>query len=172
MRWPWGRTGVRPGGVTTSKRRCESPGLLPTAPTVARVSAAGYRPPEAFVHGGGEVVVVPARVASWLLRHAALDRIRAEVRGADPEVDAVLVALRVAGLYWRASATGSVVAPEPEAGALSQWLSTTQAADRLGITDRAVRLAISERRLPAEQVAGRWRITREDVEHYRAARAA
>lgn len=136
------------------------------------VSAPRYRGPEQYVHGGGAVVVVPARVASWLLRHAQLDRVRAEVRGADPEVDAVLVALTVSGLHWRTAATGSDVAPEPEVGAPSQWMSTTQASDSLGITDRAVRLAIRDQRLPAEQVGGRWRISREDVEHYRAARAA
>lgn len=136
------------------------------------MSAPRYRPPEQYVHGGGEVVIVPARVAAWLSRHASLDRIRTEVRGTDAEVDAVLVALRVSALYWLTSATGSDVVPEPEVAAPSKRMSTTQAAGRLGITDRAVRLAIAESRLPAEQVAGRWQINRSDVEHYRAARAA
>lgn len=131
-----------------------------------------YRGPEHFVHGGGQVVVVPARVAAWLLRHGGVDRLRSQVRGADAEVDAVLVALTVAGQFWRASATGSQVDPEPEAAPRSQWLSTTEASDRLGITDRAVRLAISEDRLAAEQIDGRWRLRREDVEHYAAARAS
>ncbi|WP_353708962.1 helix-turn-helix domain-containing protein [Cellulosimicrobium sp. ES-005] len=51
-------------------------------------------------------------------------------------------------------------------------MSTGQAAELLGMTDRGVRLAISEGRLEAEKVADRYRISRSNVEHYRAARAA
>ena len=132
------------------------------------------RPPEAYVHGvGAPVVVVPARVCAWLERHARLNEVRIENRGADAEVDAVLVALRLAALTWRASATGSPVAAKPEATAdLNQWVGTKQAADILYITDRAVRLAISEKRLPATQVNGRYRIAREDIQHFAAAKAA
>lgn len=123
------------------------------------------------VHGPG--VLVPARVAAWLEKRAGLSSLRARARGADPEVDAVLLALRVAGLAWLTSATGSEVEPEPEVRReSSQWLSTGQAAELLGMTDRGVRLAISEGRLEAEKVADRYRISRSNVEHYRAARAA
>lgn len=132
------------------------------------------RPPAAYIHGvDAPVVVIPARVCAWLERHARLNEVRIRERGSDPEVDAVLVALRLAALTWRTAATGSPVAAKPEAPAdLNQWLSTTQAADILYITDRAVRLAISEKRLPATLVNGRWRITREDIRHFAAARAA
>nr|WP_254451152.1 excisionase family DNA-binding protein [Aeromicrobium stalagmiti] len=51
-------------------------------------------------------------------------------------------------------------------------MSTGQVASQLGITDRAVRLAIARSALKATEVGGRYRITREDMEHYRAARAA
>ncbi|MGY1845525.1 helix-turn-helix domain-containing protein [Modestobacter sp. SYSU DS0875] len=51
-------------------------------------------------------------------------------------------------------------------------MNTNQAADRLGMTPRGVRLAIAEARLQAEQIDGRWRLRREDVEHYRASRAS
>lgn len=121
----------------------------------------------------GPTVMVPARVAAWLEVRAGLSSVRARARGNDPEVDAVLLALRIAGLAWRTSATGSEVEPEPEVPReSSQWLSTGQAAGLLGITDRAVRLAIREGRLEAQQVAGRYRISRPNFEHYRAARAA
>jgi excisionase family DNA binding protein len=106
------------------------------------------------------------------MRYGGLERLRTEVRGNDGEVDSVLVALAVAAHHWRASATGSTVAPEPEVAARSAWVSTTQAADLLDISSRAVRLAIDEQRLPAERVDGRWRIAREEVEHYRAGRRA
>lgn len=132
------------------------------------------RPPAAYVHGiDAPVVVIPARVCAWLERHARLNEVRIRERSSDPEVDAVLVALRLAALTWRTTATGSPVAAKPEAASeLNQWLSTTQAADILYITDRAVRLAISEKRLPATLVNGRWRITREDIQHFAAANAA
>ena len=128
----------------------------------------GYR----FGDGRDAFVIVPARVAAWLARHTDLSTVRVSARGTDPEVYGVLHDLHAAALTWRSSATGSEQAPEPEATTRSSWLSTTQAAGQLGITDRAVRLAIRQGRLPAEQVDGRWRISKEDVEHYRAARAA
>ena len=130
--------------------------------------------PEAYLHGDGAnaIVIVPARVAAWLATRTRLSEVRISARGTDPEVYAVLAALHRGALGWRASVTGSEAPPPPEVPSPSRWMSTTQASGLLGITDRAVRLAISEGRLPAQQVAGRWRITREDVEHYRAARSA
>ena len=136
--------------------------------------SAAWRPASAYVHGiDGPAVVVPARVAAWLQSRAGLDRLRIDNRGVDPEVDAVLTALRVAALHWRAAATGSDPRKEPEGEAESvTWLTSAQAADSLGVGPRAIRLAIAEQRLPAERVGGRWLINREDVEHYRAARTA
>lgn len=132
------------------------------------------RPPTAYVHGvDAPVVVIPARVCAWLERYASLNEVRIRERGADPEVDAVLVAVRLAALTWRTTATGTPVAAKAEADPdLEQWMSTGQAAERLGITDRAVRLAIQEQRLNATNVAGRWRITKEDLQHFTAAKAA
>lgn len=133
------------------------------------------RPAEHYVHADGQVVLVPAKVAHWLGAHG-LDRLRVSARGDDADVDAVLAALRLAALTHTASAggstSGSVLANEAEVPPSSEWMSTGQAADTLGITTRAVRLACEQGRLPAEQVDGRWRITREDVTSYRAARAA
>lgn len=131
------------------------------------------RPPESYIHGvAAPIVILPARVAAWLERHAGLNDLRIRSRGADPEVDSVLQALHRASLYWRTSATGSSHAPEPEVVAQSKYWSTGEAAERLGITDRAVRLAIAEKRLPATSLNGRWRITPEDIAHFKAAKAA
>lgn len=116
--------------------------------------------------------MVPARVAAWLAHYAQLDKLRSQVRGSDPEVDSVLVAITVASLHWRASATGSTQAPIAEVGPPSEWMSTTQAAEALDITPRAVTLAIADHRLPAERVGSRWVIRADDVEHYRATREA
>jgi excisionase family DNA binding protein len=137
------------------------------------MSNARWRPPEAYVHGiGAPVVVVPGRVAAWLERHTDLRRLRAGVRGQDPEIDAVLVALATAAAAWRATATGTPDAARPEAESPCQQMSTGQAADLLGVTPRAVRQAVHEGRLTAERVGSRWLLDREDVEHYRAKRAA
>lgn len=130
------------------------------------------RPPSAYIHGvGSPSVVVPGRVAAWLESHG-LNELRIVARGADAEVDNVLVAIRTAAMAWRAAATGSKQAPEPEVTRESKWYSTTEAAERLGITDRAVRLAIQEKRLHATNLDGRWRINTEDIEHFKAAKAA
>jgi excisionase family DNA binding protein len=79
----------------------------------------------------------------------------------------VLCALRLAALVWRSSACGTSVAVEPEQGA--SWLSTGEVAAVVGISPRGVRKAIAEGRLQATRD---WRVTREDVEQWKAARAA
>ncbi|MGY1830144.1 helix-turn-helix domain-containing protein [Geodermatophilus sp. SYSU D01180] len=136
------------------------------------MSSSVMRAPEHYVHGldNAGIVIVPARVAEWLHRHLELDTARKASRGIDSEVDNVLVALRVAALNWRASVHGTSPRNVPETKPLSAWLSTTQAADALGLTDRAVRTACSDGRLDAQRVDGRWRISREALEHHRAAR--
>lgn len=131
------------------------------------------RPPESYLHGlAGPVVVVPARVATWLLRRAGLADYHREHRGVDPEVDAVLVALRVADQAWRAS-VGTDPGTDTDGAGLGPagWLSTAQAGRRLGITDRAVRKAIASGRLPAQWIGGVHALDPEDLEHYRARRA-
>jgi excisionase family DNA binding protein len=127
------------------------------------------RPPGHYLHGqDGMVVVLPGRIAALLEQHAGLNRFRIEIRGRDPELDAVLLDLRLAALAWRTSATGTKedVRPEPAAS----WLSTTEAAARVGVTSRAIRRAIAEQRITATRVGRSWRIARTDHEHYRANR--
>lgn len=130
------------------------------------------RPPEHYVHADGQVVIVPARVARRLVQVFLLDRYHVEHRGEDPELDAVIVALRVAGLKWATSVGVSEPRKPAQAMSLSSWLSSTEIAGQLGIGPPAVRLACREGRLPAELVDGRWRVSREDFEHWRAARKA
>lgn len=132
------------------------------------------KPPAAYLHGDGPdaVVIVPARVAAWLATRTNLSKVRISARGTDPEVYAVLAALHRGGLQWQTRASGSEQRKEPEATPPSKWVSTSKAADLLGITDRAVRLAIEEHRLPAEKHGRAWRIARTDIEHYRATQAA
>ena len=128
------------------------------------------KPPSAYLHGGDSpVVIVPARVARILVRRFALDRYHVANRGRDPELDSVLVALKTAGVRWRASFVGSSDAPDEEVLPASV-LTTRQAAQLLGMTSRAVRFALAEGRLEGRLLdSRRWEVSRESVEHYRAA---
>lgn len=119
-----------------------------------------------YLHGPG--VFVPCSVAAWLNDRYRLDLVRGQVRGTDPDVDAVLMAITQAAKAWRLTDYGSIpgLLPEPD----GQWISTRKAAGILGVSDRAVRAAIATRKLPAEQVDGRWRIQRHDIDNYRTAR--
>jgi len=124
------------------------------------------RPAEHLILAGG--VYVSARVCAYLNRYANLEAFRLGHRGTDPEVDNTLVAFRMAELHWRGTATGTRTAAEPELARTSEWLSTTQAEVHLRIGARAIRKALTEGRLQGEQVAGRWRVSREAIAHYKA----
>ncbi|MFL0359063.1 excisionase family DNA-binding protein [Curtobacterium flaccumfaciens] len=122
-----------------------------------------------LVHGmDGVVVLVTGRAAAWLLRYAELDHYHASHRGEDPEIDQTLIALKVAALSWRESATGTKNAAAAELPTQLQWLSTKQAADALAMTDRAIRKAIRENRLKANRVGRAYRINREQLAHFKA----
>jgi excisionase family DNA binding protein len=82
-----------------------------------------------------------------------------------------MVALHIAAVTWRTSAVGTKQAPMPEVGPSSLWVGSAEAALALRITQRAVVLAISEGRLRAEKINGHWRISREDLIHFRIARS-
>lgn len=124
------------------------------------------RPPGGYLTGPG--VHLPARICAWLEQYANLPQLRVQSRGADPEADAVLADIRTAAAHWRIAATGTPqrqqAAPQP------RWYGTTTAADHLGLAPRTVRLACENGTLPARQIDGRWRISAEDLAHYRAAR--
>jgi excisionase family DNA binding protein len=118
-------------------------------------------------------------VADILDRRLGLGKIRKKVRGQDAELDSVLMALGMAGLAFRTgqeqqfalrSGIGTEDAKPAEPPSHSDVVGTRTAAGLLGITDRAVRKAIAEGRLPATTVDGRHRIHREDIENYRATR--
>lgn len=135
------------------------------------------RPAESYVHGlDGPTVTVPARVAALLLRRTDLGAYARDHRGEDPETDQVLVALRLAAAAWLAAAGSdcgpSLVADGAVEASSARQLSTGHAAKLLGITERSVRRAVTQGRLRATPLGGRWVLTPEDVEHFRAQRAA
>lgn len=133
------------------------------------------RPAESFVHGDGHVVVLDGRICAELNK-AGLDRLRGQVRGRDAQLYQVLLAIRLVALSGESSSCGTQIAPLPEPESCSQQqlkntVSTTTAANVLGITDRAIRRAIAEKRLTATQDdGGRYRITHDDLAAFAAQR--
>jgi excisionase family DNA binding protein len=133
------------------------------------------RPAANYVHGlDGPTVVVPAWFARWLELHTDLDGQRVNRRGMDPAVDEVLVALHFASMHAASAHTSAPGSARPPAPEVPQDLPVTvsELAERVGITGRAVRHAITAGRLPAHRVADRWLIDRADAETYRRTRAA
>lgn len=103
-----------------------------------------------------------------MLRYAGLEAYHLEHRGEDADIDQALIAMKVAALSWRDTATGTKNAPKPELPPELQWLSTKQAADALAMTDRAIRKAIREKRLQATVVGRAYRINLEQLAHFKA----
>ena len=117
-------------------------------------------------------VPVPFRVAAWLNDYTNLDTIRRAQRDtSDQELMDVLIALRKASLLWegRSSAVGSNSAPSSEVATPSKQagITTGQAAQRLGITTRAVTQALTDGRLNGRKIGVRWVIQPESLTTYR-----
>jgi hypothetical protein len=125
------------------------------------------RPAEHYIHAGGGVVIVPARVCEFLLRVGEFDDYTQQFRGADAEFDNVLTAIRVSAANWRAHREGTNRTRQEEPAPHSQWLTAPQVATQLGMTDRGARKACAEGRIEAELVKGRWRVSREALQRYR-----
>ncbi len=123
----------------------------------------------------GPVAFVPARIALLLERTFGLDSWRINVRGRDPELDAVLASFHaVAMQYDPAKTTTSDCGSSSDTGAevvrSSPELTTTAVADLFDITPRAVRLAASNGQLKGRHVGGQWRFNHHDVNAWAAAR--
>jgi excisionase family DNA binding protein len=108
---------------------------------------------------GGGSVIVPPRLAAWLEDKAGLTaERRIMLRDTDPAAYEVLAALRLAALAHRSGNGTKVAAPQPDRPPLDLWLTTDQAAQQAGVTDRCIRKWIAQHRLPATRHGGRWLI--------------
>ncbi|WP_068153509.1 helix-turn-helix domain-containing protein [Rhodococcoides corynebacterioides] len=139
------------------------------------------RPAGAYVHGiDGPVVLVPARVAAWIEANTSIEALRVAARGTDTEVDAVLLALHEAALRSRssgserkhltcdASADAEIRLQTPTThGDLVELLSTPETATVTGLSDRAIRYAITSGQLSGIRRGAKWFVRRSDAERFR-----
>ncbi|WP_201408417.1 helix-turn-helix domain-containing protein [Mycobacterium paraintracellulare] len=128
-------------------------------------------------------VVVPPRIAQMLdQRVSLLSEQRKMLRSSDPEAYEILGALRLSGLgheqnvFPRPQMSGSGhdfdTSATQQTESEHEQLTTPEAAERLGVTDRTVRRWCATERLPARWHGGRWHISEHDLSITQAAAAA
>jgi excisionase family DNA binding protein len=107
-------------------------------------------------------VIVPPRIARWLEKQADMtaDR-RIRLRDNDPDAYVVLAALHLAAL--RSVIGTNDAAPQGVSADLNMWMSTSDAAKVLDVTDRCVRNWCRTGRLRAVLSGSRWLIDRNTV---------
>lgn len=103
--------------------------------------------------------IIPPRIARWLEHTCKLtadSRIR--LRDTDPEAYVALTALHLAAL--RSETGTNTPAPQGISAHSNMWMSTSEAAETLGVTDRCIRKWCANGRLHATRAGGRWLIHR------------
>jgi excisionase family DNA binding protein len=108
--------------------------------------------------------IVSPRMARWLERELKMtaDR-RILMRDSDPEAYEVFVALHFAATGFRSDLGTNHAAGQPDQAQLKAWISTGDAADEIGVTDRCIRKWCNTGRLPATWSGNRWWINRNDI---------
>jgi excisionase family DNA binding protein len=102
-------------------------------------------------------VIVPPRIADWIEGQIGLvSERRTALAGTDPLAYTVLSALRIVALPHRSGNGTKLAGGQPTSEDSEQWLTTSEAAAQMGVTDRAVRKWIAQDRLPAKRYGGRW----------------
>lgn len=104
-------------------------------------------------------VIIPPRIAHWLEENCSMtaDR-RIRLRDTDPDAYVVFAALHLAAL--RSDSGTNDAAPQPVTADLNTWMSTSEAANALDVTDRCVRNWCRTGRLRAVLSGSRWLIDR------------
>ncbi|WP_052066184.1 helix-turn-helix domain-containing protein [Rhodococcoides fascians] len=109
-------------------------------------------------------VIIPPRIARWLEHNAGMtaDR-RIRLRDNDPEAYVALTALHLSALSSESGTKDAL--PQRHRKESVQWLSTSQAADTLHVTDRCIRKWCTTGRLHAQHIGGRWLIDPTSITH-------
>jgi excisionase family DNA binding protein len=109
-------------------------------------------------------VIVPPRIAHWLETKAGVTADwRDRLSETDQEAHEVMLALHMAALHHRSGIGTNSVVGQGERAESKMWLSTTEAAREMKVTDRCIRKWISIGRLPATLSGARWLINRNDL---------
>lgn len=108
-----------------------------------------------------------------LLQQPEMVQLRRRVRGDDLRLHRALVALALAVLQHRAmSPSGQIQAPHAVTDRPSTWLTTREAAERLGVSPRTVRRLIGAGLLHADRPGYGHLLDAEEVEALRTRRDA
>ena len=117
----------------------------------------------------GPGVLLPARVCRVLQHELGreLSALRVRARGVDQETAYALMAIQLASaaLVPVEEHVSRPVEEPPE----DWYMSTTEVAERLHVSRRAIGQAIARGTLPATKVGRAWRVRSTDVQNYRAA---
>jgi len=118
-----------------------------------------------------EGVLVGPRAAALLapfLSQIARHHTRVDGGTLDPEVAAVIAEFVTVSRAFRAASAVRLGTPrnaeDVDGAKVATWLTTTEAARRLGITPRAVVARIERRTLPARRAGTRWQIDELNLE--------
>lgn len=115
----------------------------------------------------GSAIIAP-RIAHWLEKQCRItpDR-RINLRTTDPDAYVVLTALHLAALCSDSGTNHAAVQPNQRES--NVWMSTSEAAKALGVTDRCVRKWCLSGRLDATMSGSRWLINRNSITALKAA---
>ena len=106
-------------------------------------------------------VIVPPRVARWLEKQAGItDELRGRVRRSNPEAYVVLAALHISA---RSDSGTNDAGAQQDSASLAAWMSTSEAAKALGVTDRCIRKWCHNGTIQATLAGGRWLVHRKAV---------
>lgn len=126
----------------------------------------------------GEHVVVPTWVLAVLhtAPESGINEFRRTIRGRDPALDDALRGLCLASTSYLERRTGTATgptgaAPTDPAPSSAGRLTSTQAADQLGVTPRQVRRLVTEGQLRADRPGYGYLLDADDVAALRARRA-
>ena len=132
-------------------------------------------PAAAYLRDDGRVMLAPSRLLAWLHAEFPIRQRMIERRGEDRELDEMLLA------SWTAACSRPPDSPliaadcrvvETEPTSLRRWLSTKQAARRLGLQERQVRNLCRDRKLPAVKPNEVWLISPADLDEFEKGRTA
>jgi excisionase family DNA binding protein len=122
--------------------------------------------PSFILHANSDLVLVPGWIAAIIEGRTNIAALRVQLRGINPVASAVLEDLRVAAARSSVSERETAQDTDGKPATRSLWLSTTEAAEELGLKRQSIGKAIRAGRLHATKINGSYRISRDNLRHY------